>query len=206
MSKPENVVAAKSRNDPPINSKAPVEVSRMRRDVTAERLRELLEYAPETGLFYWRMARGSNPSGRVAGSIGPGGYQTICIDGVKHYAHRLAWLYTYGEHPAGEVDHINGDPKDARIANLRVCSRSQNARNVRPRSASGFKGAYFRPRRKAWYARIQVNGCRFYLGSFQTAQEAAAAYDCAARLHHSDFARTNHPAPPIDAEQREAPA
>ena len=158
--------------------------------LTAERLRELLHYSPETGLFYWRVSRKGIAAGTEAGTSHVGGYRLICIDRIGHYAHRLAWLYVHGEHPSKEIDHRNGNPSDNRIANLRQSSRAQGARNVaRRRNRSGFKGVY-RCGRK-WKAQIDVNGRKVYLGVFSTPEEAAEAYDTAARLHHGEFARTN---------------
>ena len=109
--------------------------ARMKPRVSAERLRQLLDYAPETGRFYWRKQRGSAAAGSEAGTWHSHGYRVINIDGVAYYAHRLAWLYVHGEHPAGEIDHINAIPADDRIANLRQCSRSENARNTRRRTS-----------------------------------------------------------------------
>ena len=87
--------------------------------LTAERLRQLLDYSPETGLFYWRVKRGSVAAGTEAGTWHGNGYRKIHIDGVPHLAHRLAWLYVHGEHPTGEIDHRNGNPADNRISKLR---------------------------------------------------------------------------------------
>jgi hypothetical protein len=158
--------------------------------LTAEQLRELLDYAPETGLFYWREARGSVAAGSEAGTLHTGGYHMIRIDGAAHRAHRLAWLHVHGEHPIGEIDHINGNPADNRIVNLRQCSHAQNTRNVaRRRNRWGFKGIY--RHRSKWRAEITVNGRRIHIGVYSTPQEAADAYDEAARLHHGEFARTN---------------
>ena len=162
----------------------------MKRRVTAQRLRELLEYAPETGFFYWRQQRGSAGIGSEAGTSHSTGYRLIGIDRQYYYAHRLAWLHVHGEHPAGDIDHVNGIPTDDRITNLRQCSRRENARNTRRRNASGFKGvSRSSPRR--WRARIRLASERIYLGSYETAEEAARAYDAAARHHFKDFARTN---------------
>jgi HNH endonuclease/AP2 domain len=164
----------------------------MSRRVTAERLRELLAYAPETGRFYWRTRRGSAAAGREAGQVTAHGYRTIGVDGTSYYAHRLAWLYIHGEHPRGIIDHANGNPTDDRIANLRHCSRTENARNARRRKTTRFKGVYrLRGRIPKWYAQICVNGKGIRLGTFDTAEQAAAAYDAAARRYHGAFARTN---------------
>jgi hypothetical protein len=143
----------------------------------------------KTGLFYWRVSRGGMAAGAEAGSPTMHGYRAIAIDGFDYSAHRLAWLYVYGEHPTGQVDHANGNRADNRIANLRDSSRRQSARNRWRRNRSGFKGVS-RGRDK-WRARIMVDGAAIHLGTFSTPQEAAAEYDKAARLHHGDFARTN---------------
>ena len=164
----------------------------MKLRLTAERLRELLDYAPGTGLFYWRQRRGSASAGREAGTWQTLGYRVIQIDQVPHYAHRLAWLHVYGEHPIEEIDHVNRDRTDNRIANLRQCSRWENARNISTCSASGFRGVYRSSTRSLrWRAKIAVNGGSIHLGFYDTAEEAAAAYDSAARLHHQEFASPN---------------
>src|SRR5437868_3578208 len=108
----------------------------MKPRVTAERLREVLIYAPETGLFYWRGQRGGQGARCEAGTWHSHGYRSIKIDGVAYYAHRLAWLYVHGEHPNREIDHDNGDRGDNRIVNLRQCSHAENLRNVSTQSAS----------------------------------------------------------------------
>lgn len=76
--------------------------------ITAERLRELLEYDEDTGVFK-RKARTSNriSIGDIAGSSDAKGYVCIRVGGKTYKAHRLAWLYVYGEWPTGEIDHIN---------------------------------------------------------------------------------------------------
>jgi HNH endonuclease/AP2 domain-containing protein len=160
--------------------------------VTAERLRSLLEYAPETGLFYWRRTVGAAYAGRPAGaSRASSGYPLICIDRRRYYAHRLAWLYVHGRHPQGVIDHINGDLADNRIANLRECSPSENARNMLRSvpSRSGIKGVLRRGNR--WRARIHADGRCHWLGSYPTRKQAAAAYDEAAQRLHGEFARPN---------------
>src|SRR5215831_13809722 len=109
--------------------------------LTAERLLQLLHYSPETGLFYWRVSKGSVAAGTEAGTWHGNGYRKIYVDRVPYYAHRLAWLHVHGEHPTGEIDHRNRNPADNRIANLRESSHAQNMRDANRRNRrSGFKG------------------------------------------------------------------
>jgi HNH endonuclease len=157
--------------------------------VTAERLRKLLDYAPETGLFYWKVSVGSISAGRQAARRTSGrGYTVIRLDGRLYYAHRLAWLHVHGYHPR-VIDHINGDKHDNRFVNLRDCSPGENARNFPSRAASGLKGVYRRGAR--WFSCITAEGRIHRLGTFATKREAAAAYDDACRRLHGAFGRPN---------------
>ena len=156
------------------------------------------------GLFYWRQRRGSAAAGHQAGSPCGGGYRVIVIDRVPYYAHRLAWLYVHGEHPNGQIDHINGVGADNRITNLRQCSRRENAHNMRRRNTSGFKGVSRCSSRK-WRAQIRLSGRRIHLGRYDTAEEAGRAYDAAARLHFGAFARTNAELSEPEPQQGRAP-
>ena len=124
---------------------------------------------------------------REAGTRRDGGYYKIQIDGVRHYSHRLAWLYVHGEHPVGEIDHNNGNPADNRIANLHQCPHPENVWKAIRRNMSGSTGAYRRGRR--WHARITVNGRPYYLGTYDTRKEASAAYRCAVLLLRGELAR-----------------
>ena len=89
--------------------------------LTASRLRKTLSYSKSTGLFRWRV-RNSNRIrvGQIAGGIDDQGYRVIQLAGVKHYAQRLAVLYSTGRCPAGEVTFRNGRRGDTRWQNLRV--------------------------------------------------------------------------------------
>lgn len=154
-------------------------------DVTAERLHELLDYDLLTGTFTWRVAhRGTAKAGAVAGSPGAG-YVCIRIDGRRYLAHRLAWLYVHGGWPDTQVDHINGDPTDNRLANLRMATPAQNQQNQRRARADnkcGLLGVSLC--RGRWQAEIRLNGKGIYLGRFDTPKQAHDAYLAAkARLH-----------------------
>jgi hypothetical protein len=92
----------------------------------------------------------------------------------KIHAARLAWLYVHGERPAGEIDHINGNRADNRIANLRIATRSQNCANKK-----GVSGVTWHKRQKKWHARIKRHGQLHHIGSFSTYEEALAARNSA---------------------------
>lgn len=163
--------------------------------LTAERLRDLLEYDPATGIFRWRIAgRRVNPhEGKEAGAVSRGRVNSIVIriDCRMYHASRLAWLYVYGEWPRGFVDHKNRDRLDNRIDNLRDATRAQNGWNsTRSRhNTSGHKGVGFVKPTGKWRAIITCNGKAHFLGGFLTKEEAVHAYHAAAELLHGEFAR-----------------
>ena len=160
--------------------------------LTAARLRELLSYDPDTGVFRWRVSRpGTRGIGSIAGASDGQGYHQIGIDGRIYRDHRLAWLYMTGEWPADDVDHINRDRGDCRFANLREATRSQNNANAKRPSdnTSGYKGVSFDKRRGRWHAYISHGGRRKNLGMFDTAVAAYEARLAAAARLHGEFAR-----------------
>ena len=151
-------------------------------DVTAQRLREILVYCQDTGLFRWR-AYGGVPAGSDSGD----GYIRIGVDGRLYFAQRLAWLYVNGQWPENDVDHINGQRADNRLCNLRRATRSQNNINaVRPKdNTSGYKGVM--ASRGKWLARIGVNRKKVFLGRFDSIEDAAQAYADAANRYYPGF-------------------
>lgn len=159
----------------------------MRADLTAEMVRELLEYDEHTGVFRNRVKRHRTEAGVIVGCNNGSGYLSIPIQKFNYKAHRLAWLYHYGEWPSQFIDHINGNRSDNRIANLRLANPCENARNMRGKR-NGLKGATPRPYGR-WAAHIFVNGRNKKLGTFATEQEAHAAYIAAAKTYYGEFAR-----------------
>lgn len=153
-----------------------------------ENLRELLEYRPDTGLYIWRSGK---RKGLYAGCTYSNGYHNILVDGKMVGAHRLAWFYLYGELPK-QVDHINGNPSDNRIKNLRPSNQAQNRQNSRRKktSKSPFKGVVWSEAHKKWRAYIGPRGSVKFLGGFKTAEEAHKAYCEAAAKLYGEFART----------------
>lgn len=162
---------------------------------TAQRLREVFDYNPETGFFYWRERTGTRVTiGKVAGFVHrQRRHRYIHFDGKNHLAHRLAWLYVYGEWPENEIDHINRNPDDNRIANLRKATRAQNGSNVgRLRNnTSGYKGVTWHKGAKKWMAQIQVEEKFVYLGLFDDPAIAHSAYAAASKKYHGEFGRLN---------------
>lgn len=162
------------------------------KNLTAERLRELLTYDPETGIFTRRVRISNCPAGMIAGTynISRGQRrQRIGVDGRVYKAHRLAWLYVHGKWPAEQIDHIDGNAANNRIANLREASPTQQMHNKKtPRNNKvGFKGVT--KAENKFSARIQAFGKRRRLGRFATPEEAGWAYAQAAKSYHGEFAR-----------------
>jgi hypothetical protein len=155
-----------------------------------ERLRELVHYDPTTGVFTRKVLCGGRVEGSIAGTLHCDGYLKFSVDNRLYLAHRLAWLFVYGEWPPNQIDHINGNRADNRIVNLRLATPAENSRNRRrhQNNISGFKGV-IRQRAK-WHAQIMVNGRWHRLGGFSTPEEAHAAYCEAAPKFHGEFART----------------
>jgi len=148
--------------------------------ITQERLKELLHYDPDTGIFTWRVGRGGMRVGDKAGGITTTAtgksYIVIGIDGKDYKAHRLSWLFIHGKFPSGQIDHENGNGLDNRLVNLRDVTPSENQKNARLRSnnTSGTCGVYwYKPYRK-WKALIQVNSKSKHLGYFEDIQDAIA--------------------------------
>lgn len=152
--------------------------------ITQDRLKELLHYDPETGLFTHTKSRGRKQAGGIAGTKS-GGYIQVGLDYAQYRAHRLAWLYMTGKFPEYDVDHINGKRDDNRWCNLREATRTENMQNLREAtsaSGSGLLGAF--SGRNRWRSQIRVGGKQLNLGTFDTAEEAHAAYVEAKRIHH----------------------
>lgn len=143
-------------------------------DLTAQRLREVLHYDPETGVFTWRVQPSSQVKvGDVAGGPGDQGYARITVDGFNRSAHRLAWLYMHGEFPKNQIDHADGVRNNNRLSNLRESSQSENCQNraMRSDNTSGFIGV--NRKKGKWRAQIMVEGKNTTVGYFD---DPAAAY------------------------------
>jgi hypothetical protein len=148
-------------------------------------------YDPETGVFTRKTTVSKHKAGTVCGSRQHHNYLRISIDKRPYWAHRLAWFYVHAEWPKKDIDHINGDGGDNRIANLREATMSQNLMNTKTRTdnTSGFKGVSKDNRRGRWEAYVHKDGKKKSLGSYKTKEEAARAYVAAATAMHGEFVR-----------------
>jgi|ERR1019366_8996952 hypothetical protein len=157
--------------------------------ITAARVRELISYDPETGIFIWIGSKQKPRNGTVAGGPHVCGYVWMRLDNIHYMAHRLAWIYMTSRWPIADIDHINTERSDNRWCNLREATRSQNRANSRKpiTNTSGFKGATKAGNR--WVAQIWQSGKMNYLGRYDTAKLANDAYLRAAIEHHGEYAR-----------------
>ena len=178
-------------------------------ELTVDIVRELLDYNPETGEFRWKFRdrkwfesvsdrswnswNGKN-AGKIAGCVYSDGYRRIRIDNKDYLAHRLAWLYIYGEWPQNHIDHINHQTDNNRIENLRDVTQSQNQWNGSDRTGtSQYKGVSWAKHANKWVAHITINGKKKHLGLFIIEEDAAKAYDRAALQHFGIYANLNFP-------------
>lgn len=162
-------------------------------ELTQDRLKELLHYDPETGVFTWRASRGGRVSGSVAGSASLSGYTIIRITvgsgkPTDFRAHRLAFLYMTGSFPIGDVDHIDRDRKNNRWSNLRACSRSQNLANssIRSDNTSGVRGVSFDKERGKYLWQCVSGGIKSQ-GREDSLEAATLARNRAAMKLHGEF-------------------
>lgn len=172
---------------------------------TPQELRELLSYDPETGVLTWKprvetafatKRAASTWNARYAGkdaltSHNGWGYRRGSVRGALYCTHRVAWALSYNEWPNGQIDHINGDRSDNRLANLRLVSHAENGRNQQmpSTSTSGVVGVHWYKKFQKWQAHITVSRRTKFLGYFDDLTEAVAARK-AAELQHNFHA--NH--------------
>jgi len=162
----------------------------VKREITQERLHELLSYDPEEGVFRWRNDGRGTKAGRQAGTS-LNGYIIIDVLRNRVFAHRLAWFYVHGSWPPDQLDHISRIRSDNRISNLREATRSQNMANssVSRASTSGVKGVSWHKNIKRWVAKITYDWKTYNLGTFHTKEEAAEAYEKATKQFFGEFGK-----------------
>ena len=161
--------------------------------ITPARLKECLDYYPLTGSFTWiKSTAYCIKPGMPADSPTCNGYIGIKLDGKNYLAHRLAWLYMFGEFPPGHLDHINCVRTDNRIANLRPATHTQNMhnQNLRKTNKSGHKGVSWCNKTKKWHSQCMFERKKYHLGKFENIEDAIQAVESFRNARHGEFA--NH--------------
>jgi len=155
--------------------------------VALDRLKKLLEYDPDTGIFRWLRAHQKVQVGDIAGTLDDKGYIRIKVDGRKYRAHRLAWLYMTGHWPIDQIDHRDMVKTNNAFKNLREADNTQTNGNRRRQrnNTSGYRGVSWWKIGRRWRAAIGKQ----FIGYFDTRQEAARAYAVAAQRYFGEFAR-----------------
>ena len=161
--------------------------------LTQEYLHELFDY--RDGNLYWKISRNNFHAkiGDKAGGLGKNGYYRISIDSKRYYNHRLIFLYQYGYLPK-YIDHIDNNPLNNKIGNLREVTHSQNHMNRKQNSrnaSSQYKGVCWDKSNKVWIAQIQLNNIHKYLGGFKSEQKAALIYNNAATELFGEYTNLN---------------
>jgi hypothetical protein len=172
-------------------------------ELTAEIARELLTYNPDTGKLFWKerpakyfkkpkwhmKSWNARYAGKEALAYARKDYSSSLRKSVKitgldgrvfnktYLAHRIIWLIYYGEWPKNQIDHINQDPTDNRIKNLRDVTNLENHQNLslHPDNKTGYTGVYFYKAQNKYAAIVQANGVKKWLGYYDTVKEAAEA-------------------------------
>lgn len=160
-------------------------------EISCDDLALLLAYNPDTGVLTWlprpvaafkseasSRRWHSNFCGKPAlTASNSDGYRIGGIMGRLYRAHRVAWALAHGAWPEGEIDHINGDRADNRLANLRDVSRAKNQRNAKMQvnNTSGVNGVGWMASHNKWRADMKIDGAYKFLGLFDTKEAAATA-------------------------------
>jgi len=149
-------------------------------------LHNLFEYSD--GKLFWKINTGKALIGDIAGTKAKNNRIYVSVNGKKLLAHRIIWFFHNGECPQF-LDHIDGNPLNNCIENLRPATKSQNAMNrkVRSDNLTGVKGIM--KKGKKFGASIYLNDKPVYLGTFETAELAKAAYAQAANTNFKEYAR-----------------
>ena len=157
-----------------------------------DELKALLHYDPPTGMFRWRYARRNKSlPWDVAGSVLKQGYVQITVNGERHVAHRLAWIYMTGKEPPEQIDHIDLDKSNNSWCNLRAADNTTNHWNeaIRSTNKSGHKGVWWHRQSGKWEAAVRVNGKQHTVGRYERIEDAVKAVKQYREQHHGEYAR-----------------
>lgn len=146
--------------------------------IDQETVKKLFHYDAESGILLWRNGNGRNVKPWQEAKAPNGhGYYTAKVDGKTHLAHRLAWLYVYGEFPKEDIDHKNRIRNDNRLCNLREVSRTDNCQNISlpTHNKSGHIGVSWIKSHNAWTVYVKVDKKNKWLGYYKNLDDAIAA-------------------------------
>lgn len=146
-------------------------------------VRELFNYCAYTGALTWAQNRGKARVGAPVGATDKNGYIRVRFNKRFHSAHRLCWLHFYGKWPSAVIDHINGDPSDNRLCNLREATVAQNQWNLRKKPI----GVFWHKTNKKWTVSIKANGKLHHFGSFNSIEDASVVAIKARKELHGEF-------------------
>lgn len=158
----------------------------------AEYLRSLFAYEPDTGLLRWKVERGGKLPGDIAGAKREeNGYLQVSIDNRLYRVHLVIWKMVTGTEPVAMIDHWDTIKGNNRWGNLREATKSQNQANVGLTKAntSGFKGVYINKKTGRYVAQIVKDSRTYCLGTYDTPEEAALAYEAKAIELYGSYAR-----------------
>lgn len=176
----------------------------MPKTLSIEYINEAVKYDPETGLFFWKerpLGHFSSEqsfkrwktvySGKIAGSLDSDGYIVIRINYEIYFSHRLAWILMTGKWPKSGLDHIDGNPINNKISNLREVNQSQNNCNAKIRrdNSSGLRGVTWDKERNKWQVQLSINKKRVFYARYDSLEDAKISYKKASEKYHGEFAR-----------------
>jgi hypothetical protein len=158
--------------------------------ITQEELKRLFRYESETGNFI-RLVKTNRRMviGSIAGHADKFGYVRIKIGNNLYLLHRLAWLYVYGKFPDMIIDHIDGNPNNNKLINLREASLEENSRNsnIKSNNKCGYRGVVYKESTGMWQAQCGMGGVSTYLGNYLTPQEASIVYESHVKSKYGEF-------------------
>jgi len=157
--------------------------------ITREKIIQLFDY--KDGNLYWKKSTNNRvENGQIAGCILPLGYKTIGIDGKNYLMHRLIFLMFYGYMPK-KIDHIDGNPTNNKLENLREANDAENSYNAKLRkdNTSGCKGVIWHKWAKKWRVIVKAKRKVIYSGYFDNLELADFVAQEARHKFHGDFAK-----------------
>lgn len=165
----------------------------MKKLISHEDLKELLDYDPLTGIFKRKKSKFSNLIGKPAGTLNSIGYMVLVLGGRKGHSyllHRLAWFYVTGEWPKNQIDHVNRIRSDNRFENLRECSGSENSWNkgAQSNSKTGVRGISWVKARKKWVVKLNKGREVVYVDFFEDFKQAKEAWEIKSKEIYGEFA------------------